>query len=60
MTTLEQFIAICYNLMNPAPSLPLPPPSPEIEELKDAMESFNKLMSLSTPDMPTKADLALD
>lgn len=65
MTTLEQFISICYSLMihqAPVPTQrpPLAPDVSDIGELKEAMESFNKLMSLSTPDMPTKDDLALD
>lgn len=62
MTTLEQFISICYSLLQatqPTPQ-PLPLPLTEVEDLKEAMKGFERMMSLGTPDMPTKDDLALE
>lgn len=58
MTTLEQFISICYALMNKP--VVYDPPKQDLEELKEAMQGFERIMSLSTPSMPTKEDLALD
>lgn len=59
---LEQFISICYHLIS-QPTVPVQLPSQPVQpvqELKEAMDSFNRMMGLGTPDMPTKDDLAID